>query len=259
MRELVLEPLGMQQSAYAQPLPEPWTAHAASGHPWKGQPLSERWHVYPELAAAGLWTTPRDLALAGIEVQRTLHGESPRLLEQATLIEMLTPGVDPQIGMGFFLSGTGDAIRFGHSGWNEGFVSQMTFYRDHGLGAVIMLNSNEGFALIGEVERAIARAYSWPGYFPSVPPPASLDAAACDRWVGSYRGPQGLICLVTRQGDQLLLQVGSQPPLALTCQSATSMQAQDLNVEVTFAPGEHGDMDRLTLRQQGQAFSFERG
>jgi len=58
MRELLLDPIGMSDGTYEQPLPAARAGQAATAHPWKGRPLPGRWHVYPEMAAAGLWTTP---------------------------------------------------------------------------------------------------------------------------------------------------------------------------------------------------------
>ena len=62
VRELVLDPLGMERSTFEQPLaPDRWAA-AAAGHRSGGDAIPDGWHVYPEMAAAGLWTTPADVA-----------------------------------------------------------------------------------------------------------------------------------------------------------------------------------------------------
>ena len=64
MRELVFNPVAMHDSTYDQPLPESWEKQAATAHPYKGTPLPGKWHVYPEMAAAGfgrlppIWPTP---------------------------------------------------------------------------------------------------------------------------------------------------------------------------------------------------------
>ena len=75
MRELVLEPAGMTHSTFDRPLPEAIAEQAASGHRAKRIPITGKWHVYPELAAAGLWTTPTDLAKAAIDVAKSYRGQ----------------------------------------------------------------------------------------------------------------------------------------------------------------------------------------
>ena len=55
MQELVLEPLEMTRSTYQQPLPKSLEENAAIAHRIDGTTIPSRWHVYPEMAAAGLW------------------------------------------------------------------------------------------------------------------------------------------------------------------------------------------------------------
>src|SRR5262245_7793052 len=76
MREFVLDPIGMTNSTYEQPLPPDRRAQAAHAHDQAGQPGNAPWRVHPEHAAAGLWTTPTDLAKFAIEVQLALAGRS---------------------------------------------------------------------------------------------------------------------------------------------------------------------------------------
>src|SRR6266404_1836523 len=185
MRELVLDPSGMKHSTYEQPLPRSWQDSAATAHPYKNHPLDGKWHVYPEMAAAGLWTTPSDLARAGIELQLALKGESNCVLSAETASRMLTPGIEEEIGIGFFLSGTGRVVRFGHSGWDEGFVAEMTMYKETGSGAVIMINSNEGNPMLYEIERAIAREYDWTGYFPEEKKSVTPSDGTLARFMGA--------------------------------------------------------------------------
>ena len=61
MREAVLGPLAMKDSTFEQPLPAGTAKQTASGHVGDRSPVKGRWHIYPEMAAAGLWTTPSDL------------------------------------------------------------------------------------------------------------------------------------------------------------------------------------------------------
>src|SRR5207249_4962706 len=115
MRELVLEPLGMRSSTYENPLPERLWDQAATGHRAGAKPVSGYWHVYPEMAAAGLWTTASDLARCAIGVQQCHVGTRGALLSRTLTQEMLEPQVptpalgDDHIGIGFFLSGLSTA------------------------------------------------------------------------------------------------------------------------------------------------------
>ena len=158
MADAVLGPAGLTHSTFAQPLPEERWDDAASGHRPDGSKVEEDWHVYPEMAAAGLWTTPGDLARLGVEVQRSLGGESNRVLSQAMTEAMLEPVMDGY-GLGF---GTqpGPTGRFGHGGANEGFRANLVAFRD-GRGVVVMTNSDRGGLLAQEILAAVGREYGW--------------------------------------------------------------------------------------------------
>jgi len=256
MRTLVLDPLGMVDSTYAQPLPPDSARIAATAHPWKGRPLPGRWHVYPEMAAAGLWTNPSELARAGIELQRALRGGQATLLSTATVQAMLTPGAaSDEVGLGVFLEGKGSAVRFGHGGWDEGFVARWTFYKERGQGAVVMVNSNEGAPLIDEILRAVAREYAWPDYFPS-DQPASVAPAALDTYVGSY-ATKTLECLVARDADALVLTPARQPALRLRAVKEDTFRATGVDAEVVFNRAD-GIVKSLTLTQGGKGTTADK-
>jgi CubicO group peptidase (beta-lactamase class C family) len=99
MRELVLEPLGMDESTYEQPLPEDRRAEAAVGHHADGTPLAGKWNAYAAIAAAGLWTTPQDLCRLAVELQRAVRDGGGTLLTKETAEQMLTPQPGGYVGM----------------------------------------------------------------------------------------------------------------------------------------------------------------
>jgi CubicO group peptidase (beta-lactamase class C family) len=174
MRDAVIDRLALKNSTFEQPLTTARAAQAATGHRSSGRAVEGRWHVYPEMAAAGLWTTPSDLAAIAIEVARTKKGESTRLLKQATVIEMLTPASrdeadDETPGLGFFVDRTGKTDRFGHNGADEGFQAALVAYAATGRGAAVMVNSDNGITAALPLLDAIAREYQWPGYKPWTP------------------------------------------------------------------------------------------
>jgi hypothetical protein len=117
-----------------------------------------RWHVYPELAAAGLWTTPSDLTKVIIELQA-----GHRVLSAETCAMMQTP-VMQGYGLGLGIAGSGDGRRFEHGGDDAGFQAFLVGSVTGGRGAVVMTNSENGGTIAREIVRAIAREYRWPDY-----------------------------------------------------------------------------------------------
>jgi CubicO group peptidase (beta-lactamase class C family) len=160
MREQVLEKIGMKESAYDQPIPSSLEGAAAIGHLATWAAVPGRWHVYPERAAAGLWTTPTDLASFAIEIGRTASGKSHRVLNARRAKEMLTAGLG-NYGLGLLLTKKG-AAGFTHNGGNEGYRCVMLALLESGQGAVIMTNSDIGDALFGEILQSIGKTYGWP-------------------------------------------------------------------------------------------------
>lgn len=163
MEKLVLGPAGMTSSSFVQPLPDERIGLAAAGHDREGRRVEGGWHDYPELAAAGLWSTPTDLARLAIEIQRTLRGESDRIISAETARLMLTP-VKGGWGLGFAVRGDEGAAAFTHGGSNFGFKAQFVAFVEDGKGAVVMTNGDDGGALAQEILHAIAEEYHWKGF-----------------------------------------------------------------------------------------------
>jgi CubicO group peptidase (beta-lactamase class C family) len=256
MHELVLAPLGMADSSFEQPPPPAIVADAAVGHPWNGVAIPGGWHVYPEQAAAGLWTTAADLARLGAAVMTTLVGRPSALgLTRASIAAMLQPQL-PRIspaednpGLGFFCRGDGKGLRFFHNGSNAGFASVLCCVPATGQGAVVMLNANQGAPVRAEIVAAIAREYDWPAQDVPAGEKAPADAA---RRIGRYRNAQGLELGVESAGDGLLLQIAGQPPVPLEALSGAHYRARVVALGVRFAP------DGLTLIDDGRSIEFVR-
>ncbi|RKH69716.1 class A beta-lactamase-related serine hydrolase [Corallococcus interemptor] len=158
MKEAVLDPVGMTHSTFEQPLPPELVARTASGTRASGETVEGRWKVYPELAPAGLWTTPSDLALLQLEVAKAKAGRSQRVLSQAMTRQMLTKQSGPS-GLGYRVDDASD--RFEHGGWNEGFTATVMTLGDSGSGVVLMANSDNGVLLFERIIASIAAEYGW--------------------------------------------------------------------------------------------------
>jgi CubicO group peptidase (beta-lactamase class C family) len=161
LQDMVLDPIGMSSSTFAQPLPVDRDRNAARAHGISGAAMGPKWHVYPELAAAGLWTTSTDLAKFAIEVQLSYQNHSNKVLSQASTREMLSPvGVGP-FAVGFSLSKRGEGWYFDHGGSNWGFQAQLTAHKVNGYGYAIMTNGFMGGQLIAELSRRIEASYAF--------------------------------------------------------------------------------------------------
>jgi CubicO group peptidase (beta-lactamase class C family) len=257
MRELVLEPLGMRHSTYEQPLPQDRWAEAATGHRWLGGRVEGNWHIYPEMAAAGLWTTPSDLALLIVEIQNAQAGPAGRVLTKESVEAMLTPQATGPVGIGFFVAGEDDRRRFEHSGGNEGFRCRLLAYAEHGLGAVVMTNADAGWFLVEELLGAIAREYNWPlgageriGHLELPRPAIQLSSRDWAGHVGEYEVRPDYHVQVISDAD-LVLQLSGQPALVLVPTSSTVFYAEAVDLEVTFQQDQGGRTTGLVLRQNG--------
>jgi CubicO group peptidase (beta-lactamase class C family) len=161
MRDLVLDPIGMRHSAYEQPLSAARDRNAARGHDRNGAARDVKWHAYPELAAAGLWTTSPDLARFGIELQKSLQGRSNRVLNRAMANEMASPvGVGP-FAIGMQMAKSGEGWYLSHGGSNWGFQCLLFVHKVKGYGFAAMTNSDAGGRLLAELQQRVAATYKW--------------------------------------------------------------------------------------------------
>jgi CubicO group peptidase (beta-lactamase class C family) len=250
LADLVLRPIGMGDSTYEQPLPEARRAAAASGHLTDGGLLPGRYHTYPEMAAAGLWTTPTDLARFLIEIQQALQGRS----------KILTPGMARQIvtvqqgssGLGLRLAGSGPWATFGHGGSNAGFKCHMTAFVDGGRGAVVMTNADQGGRLANEIMRAVAAEYGWPSFKPRQKTVVAVDPAALAPLAGRYELRPGRVLTVAVEGGSLIVIDGAQR-IELFPESPTRFFDLVEERELEFVKGPDGAVTHLLVDGQGIA------
>jgi CubicO group peptidase (beta-lactamase class C family) len=250
LADLVLQPIGMKDSTYEQPLPEARRAAAASGHLTNGGLLSGRYHTYPEMAAAGLWTTPTDLARFLIEIQQALQGRS----------RILTPGMARQMvtvqkgssGLGLALVGSGPWARFGHGGSNAGFKCQMTAFVEGGRGAVIMTSGDQGGRLAGELLRAVAVEYEWPSFRPRQKYVVTIEPAALAPLAGRYELRPGRVVTVALEGGTLFV-IDGQERIELFPESATRFFDLVEERELEFVKGPDGAVTHMLIVGQQKA------
>ena len=187
MEENVLKPLGMNNSSFRQPPTD--TSELATGYYSSGLPVLGGYHVYPEQAAAGLWTTPTDIAKYIIECQLTLAGKSGKVLSKAMMQRRMTPQVDSSVGLGLFIVRADSLTFFSHNGGNEAFLCTSYGTMTGGSGVVIMING-DNFTIISELLNSVAQVYNWKGlYKPEFRNLVNLPADSLDQFIGKYPVP----------------------------------------------------------------------
>jgi len=166
MDALVLKPAEMAHSTFAQPLPQDLAAMAAKGHYGDGKELPDGFRVCPEHAAAGLWSTPSDLANLLLLVGRAWRGESRLFLAPETSREMLTPQNGGPYGLGAPIRDIAGTLVLMKRGQNVGYQGYLILLPTEGQGLVVMTNSDNGSILAEALIRRAAQLYGWPSLGP---------------------------------------------------------------------------------------------
>ena len=257
LHDTVLAPIGMTRSTYEQPLlAAPWP-DVAMPHNAEGTPITGGPHTYPELAAAGLWTTPTDLARYVIEIQRSLGGAPNGVLSTGMTKEMLVAGRG-SYGLGLVIGGSPGTSYFSHGGINEGYEASLFGYARAGEGAVVMTNAQGGQPLADAVIRSIASVYGWPDLHPLSRASVAVDPAILEALVGVYDFSLTLSVAITLEDGHLMEQVINRPKLPVFPESSSRFFLKQDNAELEFFTETTGQVSHLVWTQQGQDTRAER-
>ncbi len=188
MKTTLLDPLGMKNSTFEQPLPLEKETLASSAHEGDARAIEGKWHIYPEQAAAGLWTTPSDLCRFAIELQKSASGESNRVISREMTQKMLTPDKG-NWGLGIRVDDSGEIKSFSHGGGNKGFISYLFAYENLGQGAVVMTNSDNEGDLRSEILRSISSVYDWKAFKTKIIKSFEIPAEKLQYFVGDFQTP----------------------------------------------------------------------
>jgi CubicO group peptidase (beta-lactamase class C family) len=250
LHDSVLAPIGMTRSTYEQPLPENLRANAAVPYRDDGKPVEGGAHTYPELAAAGLWTTPTDILKYAMEVERSLAGKANHVLSQQMTQQMLTRGMGDW-GLGVEIGGSNDDPYFTHRGVNEGFQNDFAAYERNGEGAAVMTNSDNGMDVADEVLHSIAAEYNWPDWHPIVHTAIQVDEKILQQYTGTYEIAPNFDLVVTVENGHLVTQATGQPRFRMYAETETRFFPLDFPAEIEFLKDGQGKVNALVLHQGG--------
>ncbi len=250
LHDTVLAPIGMTRSTYEQPLPQSLRENAATPYRDDGKPVEGGAHTYPEMAAAGLWTTPTDIAKYAIEVEQSLQGKANHVLNQEMTRQMVTPGMGSW-GLGVQIGGSESNRYFSHGGANEGFRNIFVAYEKNGEGAVVMTSGDNGDQVGDEVMHSIAAEYGWPDWKPDVRAVVKVDEKTLQQYTGTYELRPGFDIVVTVEGGQLITQATGQPKFVVYPDSEAKFFPLEFPAELEFVKDADGKWNALVLHQGG--------
>ena len=201
--EHVLRPLGMTNSSYNQPPAVSQRKSVATGYKSNGNEVPGKYFVYPEKAAAGLWTTPTDIAKYILEMQQAYQGKSSKVLNQEMVKLHVTPYKN-NVAMGTFIQNRNGENYFDHTASNEGFSGLFIGGLTNGKGAAIFVNSDDA-SVAFELVNSIALVYDWKGFpkrekITTVP----VHDTIASKYIGDYIA-DGIFSEVKKEKDGLYL------------------------------------------------------
>lgn len=253
MDERVLKPLAMDNSTFAQPTVNKRSAQLASGYDENGRKIKGGdYHLYPEQAAAGLWTTPTDLAKYIIAIQKAYTSEPNSIIPQALAIKMLSPYLNKRAGLGVFVDSLKGEQYFEHDGLTYGFRSQYYGSLKDGNGVVVMTNSvSDG--LIPEIINSVARVYNFKGLYNSqLEKNVVVSQAILQQYVGRYQLSPDVILNISRQGNQLFVQLTGQSSIPIYADTDRRFYIKVVNAQLEFVK-QYGRVSKVILYQDGSA------
>jgi len=258
MKKEVLQPLGMTGSTYAQPPVGVRSNLLATAYNGDGKEVPGKYHIYPEQAAASLWTNPTDLAKYIIETQLAYEGRSAKVLDQQITRLRLTPYLDRSAALGVFIDNLDSTRYFQHGGANEGFRCQYFGSMENGNGVVVMVNSDNG-EIMSELINSVAKVYGFKGLYRStLKKTVAVEDAVLQTYTGKYALTPTFILTVSREGSQLYTQATGQPKFSVYPSTATRFFIRSFPAELDFIKDAAGKVNSVILYQNGQQHEAKR-
>jgi CubicO group peptidase (beta-lactamase class C family) len=250
MKDEVLLPLGMLNSSYQQPPGD--TNSLATGYYHDGKQVDGKYHIYPEQAAAGLWTTPSDLSKYVIECQLAYEGKSSKVLNKEMMQKRLSFYIDSSVGLGVFLQTRGGLKYFNHNGGNEAFLSTYLGSFKDGNGVVVMING-EDFSVINEVVNSVGTVYGWKDFYtPNKKKLINLPKDSMSQFIGDYLLDKDTISVVSCEGG-LCLEQNHSKSIKIYFSEPTKFSALEVSNADFFAIRDaSGKIEALELIQNGR-------
>jgi CubicO group peptidase (beta-lactamase class C family) len=259
MQQAVLKQLGMNRSTFSQPPAGVNDAMLATGYNIAGNPIPGKHRIYPEQAAAGLWTNPTDLAKFVIGLQLAYEGKSDKVLTKQSAGLMFTPYQNKMgIALGTFINVLDSTKYFTHPGSTVGFQSIYYGSLRDGNGVVVMLNSGSQ-QLATEVVNSVAKVYEFKDlYHPNIKKRISTPPAdVLQTYTGQFQlAPNRVLTILFEEG-RMYVRMQGEMKRELFAEAPNKFFLRDLPYELEFLKGTGGTIN-LVLYADGQKVQTKR-
>lgn len=141
-KELIFDPLRLKYTFFASPENVSCFEKScvmATGYDDSGNMIPGKYPQVPDLAASGLWSTPKELLVIADEFVKACKGSS-FLLSKESALEIVRPLKNfSWTGLGVFMGGENEIVS---RGWGENGQSMLKINYKTGDSAVVMTNQN---------------------------------------------------------------------------------------------------------------------
>lgn len=250
LMEQVLKPLGMLSSTFAQPPTGISQELLSAGYDGDGKEVKGKYHIYPEQAAAGLWTNPRDLAKYIIETQLAYEGKSAKVLDQQTTKLRLSPYMNKNgAALGIFVEDYDGVKYFGHGAGNAGFTGGYYGSFEGGNGLVVMVNSDNG-EIVQELINSISSVYGFKGLSKTKKVTlTNVPDQDLDSYLGNYQLSPELILTVSREGKKVFVQATGQSRIEAFAESSSKFFFKTIQASMEFVKDQNGLIKEMIFIQ----------
>ncbi len=248
--ENIFEPLHMTHSFYSVELHK-YPQNLALGHKANGKTLKHKYNLYPESAAAGLWTTPTSLSKLIIDIQLSLKNGTGKILSQKTAKDLIEPTLkNSNSALGVFSENQNGHIYLQHSGSNRGFRGKLFFSAENGNGVVIMVNG-PNTEIIEEIIRSVRSVYDWKGFKKLlVSKDLKINDADLIRFTGTYTLDDRKVNVSLKKGKLSITEKGKwSSQLTALNQNLFLMDVVKPQATIEFIESNNDSIGKCILRQ----------
>jgi CubicO group peptidase (beta-lactamase class C family) len=157
MQKMIFDPLGMKSTTFDMARAQKGNHATPHGDDVDGKPavasMTFNYSIAPHRPAGGVWTSSHDLIrYVQLELDRGKLPNGKQLVSEENILARRKPqvqtGEDQSYGMGLSIDNTWGVTVVHHGGSMAGFKSDLMFLPDHGIGAVLLTNSDTGGMLL---------------------------------------------------------------------------------------------------------------